>query len=376
MRGVPHRLLYAMKANGHPAVLQIILEEGFGIDAVSPGELHLARRVGFPPDRILFSANNMTDREMEDTLAENVLLNVGELSRLEKFGRRAPGSAVCVRVNPHVGAGHHQHVITAGEHSKFGIPVEELNLVRQIAARYDLQIVGLHQHIGSGIMSPDTLWSAMQVLLEAALEFPELRFLNFGGGLGIPYRPDEQPIDLETFGRRIVGPLEALARRHPSSSLSFWFEPGRYLVAESGVLLATVNTIKQNRSRTFAGTDSGMGQLVRPAIYGAYHGIYNLSNPDAPLHRYDVTGDICEAGDVFARGREVQEIREGDVLAILDAGAYGMAMASEYNMRPLPAEVMLESGGDLRLIRRRETHEELVDRMMALSELPAEPASR
>ena len=364
MSGIPFRLLYAMKANSSPAVLRILLDEDLGIDAVSPGELHLALRVGFAPKRILFSANNMTDMEMEDAASAGVLLNIGELSRLEKFGRYAPGSDVCVRLNPQVGAGHHEHVITAGERSKFGVPVEQINDIQDVARRHGLRIVGLHQHIGSGIMSGDTLWKAMTVLLDAAGSFPDIRFLNFGGGLGIAYSPDDRPIDLDEFGRKIVDPLSAYAERHPSDELSFWFEPGRYLTAEAGALLVSVNTLKSNRGRVFAGTNSGMNHLVRPAIYGAYHALFNLSNPDAPLRTYDVTGNICESGDVFARSREVQEIREGDVLAILDAGAYAIAMASEYNFRPLPAEVLLTADGDLRLVRRRRSYQELVDEAM------------
>ena len=364
MSGIPFRLLYAMKANSSPAVLRILLDEDLGIDAVSPGELHLALRVGFPPERILFSANNMTDSEMEDAASAGVLLNIGELSRLEKFGRYAPGSDVCVRLNPQVGAGHHEHVITAGERSKFGIPVEQIDSIKDVAGRYGLQIVGLHQHIGSGIMSGDTLWKAMTVLLDAAASFPDIRFLNFGGGLGIAYSPGDRPIDLDDFGQRIVDPLSEYAEHHPSEGLSFWFEPGRYLTAEAGTLLVGVNTLKSNRGRIFAGTNSGMNHLVRPAIYGAYHAIFNLSNPDGPVATYDVTGNICESGDVFARSREVQEIREGDVLAILDAGAYAMAMASEYNFRPLPAEVLLTADGELRLVRRRRSYQDLVDEAM------------
>ncbi|MEX1055084.1 MAG: diaminopimelate decarboxylase, partial [Rhodothermales bacterium] len=296
--------------------------------------------------------------------AAGVILNIGELSRLEKFGRFAPGSPVCIRLNPQVGAGHHEHVITAGERSKFGVPVEDIERIHEIARRHDLRIVGLHQHIGSGIMSTDTLWKAMSVLLDVAESFPNVRFLNFGGGLGIPYRADELPLDLENFGRRILEPLREFAREHPSEDLSFWFEPGRFLVAEAGVLLVRVNTLKENRGRVFAGTDSGMGHLVRPAIYGAYHAIYNLSNPGGSYRTYDVTGNICESGDLFAREREIAEIREGDVLAILDVGAYGMAMASEYNLRPLPAEVLLGSDGEAVVVRERRSPEELVEEML------------
>ena len=364
LHGLPAKLLYAMKANTSPAVLRIIRDEGFGLDAVSPAELVLALRLGFAPEDILFSANNMTDEEMHRVYESGVLLNIGELSRLEAYGKAYPGADVCVRLNPKIGAGHHEHVVTAGKQSKFGIPVEQTADVRRIAQAHGLRIVGLHQHIGSGILDGARLWQAIAVLLEAAKEFSDLRFVNVGGGLGIPYRPEEQPLEAANFQATVAEPLQAFAREHLEPDVRFWFEPGRYLVAEAGVLLVRVNTLKTSYGRVYAGTDSGMGHLVRPTVYGAYHAISNLSNPDGPLHTYDVTGNICESGDLLAKERPIQEIREGDVLAILDAGAYGMAMASEYNLRPLPAEVLIGMDGTLHLTRRRASPTELVERLL------------
>ena len=366
--GLPAKLLYAMKANTSPAVLRIIRDEGFGLDAVSPAELALALRLGFAPGDILFSANNMTEEEMDAAHESGVLLNIGELSRLEAYGRAYPGADVCVRLNPKIGAGHHEHVITAGERSKFGIPVEKTSDVQRIARAHGLRIVGLHQHIGSGILDGARLWQAISVLLNAAPDFPDVRFINVGGGLGIPYRPDEQPLQAANFQATVAEPLQAFAREHLGADVQFWFEPGRYLVAEAGVLLVRVNTLKTAYGRVYAGTDSGMGHLVRPTVYGAYHAVTNLSNPDGPLRTYDVAGNICESGDLFAKGRPIQEIREGDVLAILDAGAYGMAMASEYNLRPLPAEVLISSDGTLHLTRRRVSPIELAERLLAEDE--------
>ena len=363
--GLPAKLLYAMKANTSPAVLRIIRDEGFGLDAVSPAELVLALRLGFAPADVLFSANNMTDEEMHAAHASGVLLNIGERSRLEAYGRAYPGADVCVRLNPKVGAGHHEHVITAGERSKFGIPVEQAADVRRVAEAHRLRIVGLHQHIGSGILDGARLWEATSVLLDAAVDFPDVRFINVGGGLGIPYRPDEAPLEAANFRSTVAEPLRAFARGHLGPDVRFWFEPGRFLVAEAGTLLVRVNTLKAAYGRVYAGTDSGMGHLVRPTVYGAYHAIANLSNPGGPLKTYDVAGNICESGDLFAKERPVQEVREGDVLAILDAGAYGMAMASEYNLRPLPAEALIGTDGALRLTRRRASPAELVERLLA-----------
>lgn len=363
---VPSRLLYAMKANTNPAVLDLIRSQGVGIDAVSPAELLLALRLGFRTEDVLFSANNMTDAEMHFAHRQGVLLNIGELSRLEAYGQAYPGSSVCVRLNPQVGAGHHEHVITAGSRSKFGIPVEQSDQILRVAREQGLQITGLHQHIGSGIQDTDTLWKAISVMMETAGRFPGIEFVNLGGGLGIPYRSHDLALDLDHFAERFGGALAAFAAEH---GVSVWFEPGRYFTAESGVLLVTATTIKHNAERSFAGVDSGMGHLLRPALYGSYHEIVNLSHPDGPPRVYDIVGNICETGDTFARDRSVSEIRPGDVLAILDAGAYGFAMASEYNLRPLPAEVVVDEGDPLRYheVTPRQNPGELVAGLLARS---------
>lgn len=367
LEGLPLRLLYAMKANHSLPVMQTMLREGLGIDAVSPAELVYALEIGFPVDRVLFSANNMTDEEMHYATKRGVMLNVGELSRLEAFGEAYPGSSVCVRLNGQVGAGHHEHVITAGDKSKFGIPVEQVDTIHAIARKHDLTIVGLHQHIGSGIMDTETLWQAISVILDASSSFKDLRFINVGGGLGIPYRPDEQALDMSSFDQLIVEPLKAFIESHPSEDLAIWFEPGRFFTAQCGVLLARVNTVKEGTVRTFAGTDSGMNHLVRPAMYGSYHHVVNLSNPEGPLRTYDVVGNICESSDFFAKDRKVEELREGDIIGVLDAGAYGMSMTTTYNMRSEPAEVWIRADGSARLVRPRRTVEEMVADAMSVS---------
>ncbi len=357
--GLPTKLLYAVKANYHPALLRILRDEGFGFDVVSPGEAALVQDLGTPREDVLYSANNMSDGEMQEAVDRGLLLNIGELSRLERFGETYPGTAVCIRVNPNVGAGHHEHVITAGEDAKFGIAVDDISDIQRIADSHDLTVVGLHQHIGSGILDVDTLWRAMEVLLEAARSFDDLHFINFGGGLGIPYTPNDRPLDPGAVRSTIVPPLQAYQNECARPPI-FWFEPGRYLVGECGVLLTTVTTLKETDARTFAGTDTGLNHLLRPALYDAYHGIYNLSNPEGTLEAYDVTGNICESGDLFARDRQIQEIREDDILTINDAGAYGMSMASYYNLRALPAEVLLSADGTYQTIRARRSTEELL----------------
>lgn len=362
LSGIKTRLLYAMKANSQPAILEIIRSEGFGIDAVSPGELYLARKVGFTPDEILYTANNITDEEMHLVQQEGVLLNLGELSRLERFGKAYPGADVCIRLNPQIGSGHHEHVVTAGKTTKFGIPIQEIQEILRIANQYDLKITGIHQHIGSGISSMQVLGEAITVLLEHAVAFPDLQFINIGGGFNIPYHSDDTPIDFENFESAIVSLLQRTDEQ-TNHQLEYWFEPGRFLVAESGILLARANTIKESNERTFAGTDTGMNQLLRPALYQAYHEIINISNVDAAASRYEIVGNICESGDIFAKSRPVQQIREGDILAILDAGAYGMSMASVYNLRPTPAEILIRTDGRIECVLPRQNPKELIDRM-------------
>lgn len=360
--GLPARLLYAMKANSAPALLAILRDEGLGVDAVSPGELALALRLGFAPECVLFSANMITDAEMHAAHAAGVLVNVGEVSRLERFGRAFPGADVCVRLNPGGGAGHHAHVVTAGATTKFGVSVDEIPAALAVARRHGLRVVGVHQHIGSGILDAGSFAASTEAMLAQAAAFPDARFFNFGGGLGIPYHPDEAEIDVAAFRARVVAPLERFVAARPGVEL--YFEPGRYLVAQAGALLARVTTLKTNAGRTFAGTDTGMNHLVRPTVYGAYHGVANLSDPDGPPRTYTVTGNVCETGDVLAPDRLVPELREGDVVAFLDAGAYGMSMASTYNLRPLPAEVLIGANGEARILRERQTPDALVDALL------------
>ncbi len=360
-------LLYALKANALPRLLTLFLQHRVGVDVVSPAELLLSLRVGFPSEHILFSANNMTDEEMVLAANSGVLLNIGELTRLEKLGRQHGGAHVSLRINPQYGAGHHEHVVTAGRRSKFGIPLDDLDRARQIASAHDLKIIGLHQHIGSGNLEMSPYEKAVPVLFTAAAEFAEVTFVNIGGGLGVPYRPDEVAFDLSALGRLLGRQMHEFEQQHPGRHLDVWMEPGRFLTAEAGVLLVEVNTVKESFGHTFVGTNSGMSHLIRPAIYGAYHGVVNVTNPEAPQRSYNVVGNVCESSDFFAHDRKVAEIREGDVLAVLDAGAYGMAMASEYNLRPRPQEIFIDDGGTPHQVRQAETPAQLVDRLWAES---------
>jgi len=358
------RVLYAMKANYNPSLLRVLQEDGAYLDTVSPAEVEMALKLGYSPDRLLYTANSITDAEMAEVQAKGVLFNIGSLSRLEKYGKAFPGTEVCLRVNPDVVAGAHAKIQTGGDLTKFGILLQDVPTVLALVKQYNLTVVGLHEHTGSGIAETEKVFQSMRNVLAIATPdaFPDLRFVDFGGGFKVPYSPDENRIDYASFGAQI-GAIFADFCKAYGRDLDLYFEPGKYVVAECGYMIVEVNTLKDNKGRLIAGTNSGFGHLIRPMIYDAYHHIVNLSNPDGALKTYDVCGNICETGDRFAADRELPEIREGDLLAILNAGAYCYAMGSVYNLRPLPTEIMVHDGVAT-LSRRGLTNEELVDAIL------------
>ncbi|HLD35930.1 MAG TPA: diaminopimelate decarboxylase [Planctomycetota bacterium] len=361
------RLLYSCKSNTNPAIMKILRNEGFGIDAVSPGEIYFALRIGFKPSEISFTGNNCRTDELAYVVKQGVLVNADSLSQLERVGKIKPGLAVSLRINPDVGDGHHEHVITGGPDSKFGIWVYQLDQALKIAAKYRLKIVGLHHHIGSGILEAETFITAMEIMLKIAMKFSAkggpasggkvLEFINMGGGLGVAYSPGQKQLDIRKFGRMVSERFSAFCR-HYGKPLQLMLEPGRYPVCEAGTLLTTVTDIKETPEHTFVGTDSGFNHLIRHAFYNAYHEIVNASRLKGPKQFVAVCGNICESGDMFTHGREITKFREGDIAAIKNAGAYGYSMAMQYNMRPKPAEVMVK-GNKARLIRRRESFNDL-----------------
>ena len=359
----PFQPLYAVKANPCPAVVRAILAEGFGIDAVSPGEVALALRLGVPPALIQYTENNMTDAEQGEALAQGVTVTAGSLDRLERLAS-AGATRASVRFNPDIGAGHSDKVCTGGPLSKFGVHHTDVAAVRAIEGRSALRVVGCHMHIGSGFLDAGDYVRAMEVILAIAGRLPHLEFIDFGGGLGIPYQDDQQPIDLAAVGAAATRLMAAFCASY-GRRLELRLEPGRFLVAEAGTLLTTVTSRKTYpatataAARTYIGTDTGFNHLVRPTMYGSYHRIAQLSNPSAPTETVDVVGNICESGDIFARDRVMPRCVPGDLLAIRDAGAYGFAMASTYNLRPLPAEVAID-GDAVVLARRRQTVDELL----------------
>ena len=355
------QLLYAIKANPCPSVVRSLLAEGYGIDAVSPGEVELALALGCTADKICYTENNMTDGEQAEAIAHGVMVNCGSLDRLRRLAEAGVKRAA-VRFNPDVGDSEHAHTLTAGPLTKFGIHHSQLAEVRAIEAEFGMQVVGCHMHIGSNVLNAESYAAAMAVIVGAAKGLPHLEWVDVGGGLGVPYHPDQEPIDLTAVGCS-ADALIADLEQHHGRPLELRLEPGRFLVAEAGYLLTTVTSVKNNPDgRTYVGCDSGFNHLIRPMMYGSYHPITNVSNPDGVIQVVDVVGNICESGDIFARERSLAEPRLGDVLAIGCAGAYGMSMGSTYNIRPLPAEIVTE-GQVPRLVRRRRSLNELLEEL-------------
>ena len=333
------RICYAVKANAHPGVIGRLAAAGLGLECVSLAELELVRRTcpDLPPERILFTPNFAPRLEYAAGRAAGVRLTVDNAAVLAAWPEVFAGAEIFLRLDPGVGRGHHRHVRTGGAHSKFGIPQDEVAEARAAAAAAGARVVGLHAHAGSGILSAEH-WHGTAVFLSRMAEgFPDVTVLDLGGGLGVPYRPSEKPLDLAALGRSLAA-AAVLDPRH-----GLWLEPGRFLVAPAGVLIARVTQVKQKGDHAFVGVETGMNSLIRPALYGAWHEIVNLTRLHEPATQLaDVVGPICETGDVLGHGRRLAPAREGDVLLVATAGAYGRVMSSHYNCRAPAEEVLLE----------------------------------
>lgn len=358
-------MCYAAKANTNISVMRILEQEGSYIDAVSTGEIYTALHTGFTPDRIVFTGNNATTEELEYAHKAGVTLNLDSISAIERLATipGTKGKEISIRVNPMVGAGHHEHCITGGPKSKFGIKEEEAVEVYQKAVDLGFKPIGIHAHIGSEILESEPFMLAVEALMdiagkvhkEAGINF---KFIDFGGGFGIPYTPDEKELDLETFTTDIIKLFHEKLNEYNMGTPSMYIEPGRFIVGNSSVLLTRVNTIKDSY-RKFAGVDCGFNTLLRPMMYGSYHHIViaNKMNQENS-EEIDIAGNVCESGDLFARDRLLPKLEEGDLLAILNAGAYAFSMASQYNSRPRPAEILVNKNKS-DIIRRREEFSDL-----------------
>ena len=350
---------YSVKANSNLHLLEIIRQEGLSVDAMSPGEIFVELAAGFSAEQILYICNNVSSEEMRFAVEHGILTSLDSLSQLETFGRNFPNTDVVIRINPDVGAGHHSKVTTGGKNTKFGIDntQDKLSLAIKIANNYNLRIVGLNQHIGSLFMDGDSYLLGARSMAEVAKQFESLELIDLGGGFGVPYRKlsGESPLDLQDLGRRLGALMSEFANEY-GSQLQFKIEPGRFVCCESGVLLGTVNSVKDCYGTKYVGTDIGFNVLARPMMYDAHHDIeVHSKNESHQTEVVSIVGNICETGDVLAKDRELQVAKEGDILCVLDAGAYGMSMASNYNMRLRPAELLICEDGTQRLIRHRDT---------------------
>jgi diaminopimelate decarboxylase len=363
------RINYAMKALSNIAILQLLREMGSCLDAVSIQEVQLGLYAGYSPEQIFFTPNGVSLEEIEEVSAMGVQINIDNLSILEQFGTKYPNVPVCIRINPHVMAGGNTNISVGHIDSKFGISIHQLPHLLRIVENTKMHIVGIHMHTGSDILDIEVFLYAAEILFDVAKNFKELEFLDFGSGFKVPYKKDDIETDIEELGKKLSKRFNSFCAEY-GKDLTLIFEPGKFLVSEAGYFLAKVNVVKQTTSTVFAGIDSGFNHLIRPMFYGSQHHIENISHPKGKERFYSVVGYICET-DTFANNRRISEINEGDILSFRNAGAYCFSMASNYNSRYKPAEVLWQNGQG-HLIRTRESFEDLLKNQIPL---PVEAAT-
>ncbi|MEI8099640.1 MAG: diaminopimelate decarboxylase [Sediminibacterium sp.] len=352
------RFFYASKALTNINILQHILNIGCNIDCSSINEAKLAIHTGFEPTNILYTSNGIDFSEIEEAAALGVHINIDSLSNLEKFGKKFGHSyPVGIRLRPNIMAGGNLKISTGHQSSKFGIPIEQLNEILQLVKKYNLYIRGLHIHTGSEIKDVAVFMKVADIFVDLIPHFPEVNFLDLGGGFKVAYKEKDPTTDIAELAHEINIFLTGLEKTH-LRQFECWFEPGKYLVSEAGYLVTKVNVLKDFNNIAFAGVDSGLNHLIRPMMYDAYHRIENISNTSGNKKNYTITGNICET-DTFGSDRLLHEVREGDFLAIYNAGAYGFEMSSNYNARFKPAEVMVKEGIP-QLIRKRDVFADLL----------------
>lgn len=351
------KLNFACKSLSNVNILKLMNSLGAGLDAVSKQEVLLGLHAGFDPENISFTPNGVSIQEVIEAKNLGVGINIDNLSILEQFGTMFPEYPVGIRINPHILAGGNINISTGHVDSKFGISFHQLPLLLRIVEATGQKISGLHMHTGSDILDSDVFIQGAEILLNVAKNFQDLSFINFGSGFKVSYNDDGIETDVEDLGARIGQRFRIFCREYGKDLTLIW-EPGKYLVSEAGLFLVKVNVVKQTTSTVFVGVDSGLNHLIRPMFYNAYHKIENISNTDGRKRIYTVVGYICET-DTFGHNRKLHEVHEGDVLCIHNAGAYCFTMASNYNSRYRPAEVLVMGGKDY-LIRKRENFEDLI----------------
>ena len=351
------KINYAVKALSNVSVLKLFKKLNSGIDTVSIQEVHLGLNAGFDPKDIIFTPNGVSLEEIENVAKLGVHINIDNLSILEQFGQKYPKTPVCIRINPHVMAGGHHKISVGHIDSKFGISIYQVPHIKRVVENTGMHINGIHMHTGSDILDIDTFLRATEILLDTVKEFDTIDFVDFGSGFKVPYKEGDIQTNIEELGERLSKRFNDFCEEY-GRELTLMFEPGKFLVSEAGKFLAKVNVIKQTTSTVFAGIDSGFNHLIRPMMYESYHHITNISNPDGRERYYTVVGYICET-DTFGSNRKISEVTEGDILCFDNAGAYCYSMASNYNSRYRPAEVLIYNGKDY-LIRERETFDDIL----------------
>lgn len=351
-------ILFACKANSNIEILKVFKNLGSGIDAISPGEVFLALQAGFKPEQILLTATNLTREDIEYVLDKNIIVNIDNISMLEEHGELFAGREVSIRINPDIRAGGHSYLETGHRDSKFGLVIEETPRAIELLSKHDATVVGLHQHIGSDITDAGSLLESLDKILAVTLTYDSLRFIDIGGGFKVKYHEDDSETDIADVGSKVSRRFNEFCQKN-NRTLRLMIEPGKFLVSESGFLLTKVQSIKRSGKKIIVGTDTGMNHLIRPALYNAYHKIVNASQVDGIREKVEIVGNICESADVLGQERDISGPKVGDTLCIFNAGSYGYSMASTYNARMLPAEILVENGTP-RLIRRRQQLEDLL----------------
>ncbi|WHZ07474.1 MAG: Diaminopimelate decarboxylase [Cytophagales bacterium] len=354
----PLKIKFAMKSLSNISILKLLHQHGAGIDAVSINEARLALGAGVTGADINFTPNGVDFSEIEEGVDLGLSVNLDNLSALEKFGKKYGASYPCgIRLNPHIMAGGNYKISTGHSNSKFGISIYQLPDVLRLISQYKINVTGLHIHTGSEITETDVFLKMAEILFGIASDFPSLKFIDIGSGFKVAYKEGDHTTNIYDLGLKLGKNFKEFYHRY-GRQLELWIEPGKYVVSEAGLLIVKVNVVKPTPSVTFAGVDSGLNHLIRPMMYDAYHEIVNISNPTGSQKIYTVVGNICET-DTLGADRKLNEVREGDLLAIKNAGAYGYSMASNYNSRFRPPEVLVWKG-KTQLIRKRDTLDDLL----------------
>ena len=350
------KINYAAKALTNISVLKFINKLGAGLDTVSIQEVRLGLHAGFVPEKIIYTPNGVSLEEIEEVAKLGVQINIDNLSILEQFGTKHPNTPVCIRINPHIMAGGNTNISVGHIDSKFGISIHQTPLLLRIVKNTKMTINGIHMHTGSDILDIDVFLYASEILFDVAKKFEGLEFIDFGSGFKVPYKENDIETNIEELGEKLTERFHKFCKNY-GKEVTLAFEPGKFIVSESGYFLTSVNAIKQTTSTVFAQIDTGFNHLIRPMLYGSQHAIENISNPNGKQRFYSVVGYICET-DTFANNQRINEITEGDILAFKNAGAYCFMMASNYNSRFRPAEVLWYNN-NAHLVRKREVFEDL-----------------